>query len=267
MEARGHGSRDPAARRAWTSPRSTRRCRPAGRELKNKEGKPALEVHTWEGLSPFANIARMIDLMTVFIRVMLVAIVLVSVMNVMLMAVYERIREIGTLAAIGTQPNKHPRPVPGRGPAARAGRRGGGAGDQPAAVALRSTSGRWSSPSAAAADHAAPCRWRRWRSCVVSDGGGGGRAGQPAAGLARLAHGPDHSAAARLRKNDELETHPGQPAGRRGHAVRDLGPGAGRRRAAASRSTATSSPSPTRCTASSSTSSPTARRRSSSSTR
>jgi putative ABC transport system permease protein len=48
----------------------------------------------------------MIDLMTLFIRIMLIAIVLVSVMNVMLMAVYERIREIGTLAAIGTQPRK-----------------------------------------------------------------------------------------------------------------------------------------------------------------
>jgi putative ABC transport system permease protein len=44
--------------------------------------------------------------MTLFIRIMLIAIVLVSVMNVMLMAVYERIREIGTLAAIGTQPGK-----------------------------------------------------------------------------------------------------------------------------------------------------------------
>lgn len=75
-------------------------------ELRNKEGKPALEVHTWEGLSPFASIVRMIDLLTLFIRVMLVAIVLVSVMNVMLMAVYERIREIGTLAAIGTPPGK-----------------------------------------------------------------------------------------------------------------------------------------------------------------
>lgn len=74
--------------------------------VKNKEGRPMLELHTWEGLSPFANIARMIDLMTLFIRVMLVAIVLVSVMNVMLMAVYERIREIGTLAAIGTPPGK-----------------------------------------------------------------------------------------------------------------------------------------------------------------
>ena len=75
-------------------------------DLKNKEGQPALEVHTWDQLSPFANIANMLDLMTLFIRVMLVAIVLVSVMNVMLMAVYERIREIGTLAAIGTPPSR-----------------------------------------------------------------------------------------------------------------------------------------------------------------
>lgn len=75
-------------------------------EIQNKEGKPATELHLWSDLSPFANIVRMIDLMTLFIRIMLVAIVLVSVMNVMLMAVYERIREIGTLAAIGTQPRK-----------------------------------------------------------------------------------------------------------------------------------------------------------------
>jgi putative ABC transport system permease protein len=70
----------------------------------NPEGKPALEVHTWADLSPFASLARMIDLMTVFIKVVLVSIVLVSVMNVMVMAVYERIREIGTIAAIGTRP-------------------------------------------------------------------------------------------------------------------------------------------------------------------
>jgi putative ABC transport system permease protein len=75
-------------------------------KLVNKDGKPVLELHTWKALSPFANIAGMIDLMTLFIRVMLVAIVLVSVMNVMLMAVYERIREIGTLAAIGTPPRR-----------------------------------------------------------------------------------------------------------------------------------------------------------------
>ena len=73
--------------------------------LKNKQGLPAIEVHPWQRLSPFANIANMIDMLTLFIRVMLIAIVLVSVMNVMVMAVYERIREIGTLAAIGTRPS------------------------------------------------------------------------------------------------------------------------------------------------------------------
>jgi len=72
----------------------------------NKQGKPAFEAHTWEKLSPFYNIARMIDVMTFFIKLMLIAIVLVSIMNVMVMAVYERIREIGTIAAIGTLPGK-----------------------------------------------------------------------------------------------------------------------------------------------------------------
>jgi putative ABC transport system permease protein len=72
----------------------------------NKQGRPIFEVHTWETLSPFYNIARMIDLMTLFIKIMLIAIVLVSIMNVMIMAVYERIREIGTIAAIGTLPGK-----------------------------------------------------------------------------------------------------------------------------------------------------------------
>lgn len=75
-------------------------------QMKNQQGKPAFEIHDWERLSPFANIAKMIDLMTLFIKVMLVAIVLISVMNVMVMAVYERIREIGTLAAIGTPPGR-----------------------------------------------------------------------------------------------------------------------------------------------------------------
>ena len=74
--------------------------------MKNKMDQPVFDVHTWEKLSPFFNIARMIDLMTLFIKIMLVAIVLVSIMNVMIMAVYERINEIGTIAAIGTAPNK-----------------------------------------------------------------------------------------------------------------------------------------------------------------
>ena len=72
----------------------------------NKEGKPIFDVRTWERLSPFYNVARMIDIMTFFIRLMLIAIVLISIMNVMIMAVFERIREIGTIAAIGTIPKK-----------------------------------------------------------------------------------------------------------------------------------------------------------------
>ena len=74
--------------------------------FKNKMNKPVFEVHTWEKLSPFSKIAGMIDLMTLFIKIMLVAIVLVSIMNVMVMSVYERINEIGTIAAIGTKPGK-----------------------------------------------------------------------------------------------------------------------------------------------------------------
>jgi putative ABC transport system permease protein len=69
-------------------------------------GGPALEVHTWADLSPFANVVRMIDLLAVFIKIMMVSIVLISVMNVMMMAVYERIREIGTISAIGTPPRR-----------------------------------------------------------------------------------------------------------------------------------------------------------------
>jgi putative ABC transport system permease protein len=75
-------------------------------EMTNQQGKPAFDVHTWEKLSPFANIAQMIDMLDVFIKIMLISIVLISIMNVMLMAVYERIREIGTIAAIGTIPSR-----------------------------------------------------------------------------------------------------------------------------------------------------------------
>jgi putative ABC transport system permease protein len=48
----------------------------------------------------------MIDLLSLFIKIMLVSIVLISVMNVMMMAVYERIREIGMISAIGTPPGR-----------------------------------------------------------------------------------------------------------------------------------------------------------------
>ncbi|MDZ7663363.1 ABC transporter permease [Thiohalophilus sp.] len=75
-------------------------------EIKNPKGEAMLDVHSWDQLSPFANIARMIDLLDLFIRIMLVGIVLIAIMNVMIMAVYERIREIGTIAAIGTPPRR-----------------------------------------------------------------------------------------------------------------------------------------------------------------
>lgn len=70
----------------------------------NKEGKPALEIHTWQQLSPFYNIIKMIDLMNISIQIILISIVLISILNVMIMSVFERVREIGTIAAMGTPP-------------------------------------------------------------------------------------------------------------------------------------------------------------------
>lgn len=87
-------------------PRAKARITAALGAVKNPQGQGALEVHGWDQLSPFANIARMIDLLDVFIRAMLVGIVLIAVMNVMMMAVYERIREIGMISAIGTPPRR-----------------------------------------------------------------------------------------------------------------------------------------------------------------
>jgi putative ABC transport system permease protein len=72
--------------------------------FKNQKGQPAFELHTWEKLSPFSNIANMIDLMLVTVKIVMIAIVLISVLNVMLMSVFERVREIGTIAAMGTSP-------------------------------------------------------------------------------------------------------------------------------------------------------------------
>ena len=71
---------------------------------KNKMGKPAFEIHPWTKLSPFYNVIKMIDIMNISIQVILISIVLISILNVMIMSVYERIKEIGTIAAMGTPP-------------------------------------------------------------------------------------------------------------------------------------------------------------------
>ena len=65
-----------------------------------------VEVHTWEQLSPFASITRIVDLLIIVVKFILISIVLVSILNIMTMSVYERISEIGTIAAMGTTPRK-----------------------------------------------------------------------------------------------------------------------------------------------------------------
>lgn len=66
----------------------------------------SIEVHTWEQLSPFSSITRIVDLLILVVKFILISIVLVSILNIMTMSVYERISEIGTIAAIGTPPSR-----------------------------------------------------------------------------------------------------------------------------------------------------------------
>ena len=73
-------------------------------DLKNRRGLSIFQLHPWEKFVPFSKIAKMIDMMTLFIKIILISVVLISIMNVLVMAVYERIREIGTMSAIGTRP-------------------------------------------------------------------------------------------------------------------------------------------------------------------
>jgi len=77
-------------------------------QLKKKFAAPqaSIEVHTWEQLSPFASIARIVDLLVIVVKFILISIVIVSILNIMTMSVYERISEIGTIAAIGTPPRR-----------------------------------------------------------------------------------------------------------------------------------------------------------------
>ena len=64
------------------------------------------EVHTWEQLSPFSSIARIVDLLVLVVKFILISIVLVSILNIMTMSVFERVAEIGTIAAMGTPPGR-----------------------------------------------------------------------------------------------------------------------------------------------------------------
>ena len=73
-------------------------------KIKNPQGKSAYEVHTWMKISPFYNIIKMLDIMNIAIQIILISIVLISILNVMIMSVYERIKEVGTIAAMGTPP-------------------------------------------------------------------------------------------------------------------------------------------------------------------
>ncbi len=74
------------------------------REMKNQKERPVFELHSWKKLTPFYNIVKMLDLMDISIKIILISIVLISILNVMVMSVYERIKEIGTIAAMGTSP-------------------------------------------------------------------------------------------------------------------------------------------------------------------
>lgn len=74
--------------------------------ITNKEDKAALELHTWDQLSPFSTIATIVDLLIYIIKIILISIVLISILNVMMMSVFERVSEIGTISAIGTLPSK-----------------------------------------------------------------------------------------------------------------------------------------------------------------
>ena len=84
----------------------TGRLRSVLEPMINPQNKPAFELHTWDQLTPFYNVVRMIDVMTLGVRAILIAVVLISVLNVMMMSVYERVREIGTLGAMGTPPGR-----------------------------------------------------------------------------------------------------------------------------------------------------------------
>jgi putative ABC transport system permease protein len=72
----------------------------------DENSKPIFESHTWQELSPVATFISVLNILLFISKLILIVIVLISVMNVMIMSVYERVSEIGTIAAIGTVPSK-----------------------------------------------------------------------------------------------------------------------------------------------------------------
>ncbi len=75
-------------------------------QIEDENGKTIFESHTWQELSPVVTFINVMDIFRIVSRLILIVIVLISIMNVMIMSVYERVSEIGTIAAIGTVPSK-----------------------------------------------------------------------------------------------------------------------------------------------------------------
>ncbi|WP_224361157.1 ABC transporter permease [Hyalangium versicolor] len=65
---------------------------------------PEYEVHTWQELQPFVrDVIRRQEFVLAIISIILFVIILTGIINTMLMSVFERVREIGTMLAVGVR--------------------------------------------------------------------------------------------------------------------------------------------------------------------
>ena len=65
---------------------------------------PEYEVHTWQELQPFVrDVIRRQEFVLALISTILFVIILTGIINTMLMSVFERVREIGTMLAVGVR--------------------------------------------------------------------------------------------------------------------------------------------------------------------
>ncbi|MDY7226781.1 ABC transporter permease [Hyalangium rubrum] len=65
---------------------------------------PGYEVHTWQELQPFVrDIIRRQKFVLAIISTILFVIILTGIINTMLMSVFERVREVGTMLAVGVR--------------------------------------------------------------------------------------------------------------------------------------------------------------------